>query len=152
MTALFSEKYGDEVRVVSFGEEDGVSAELCGGTHVDSTAEIGGFRIVSESSVAAGVRRMEVVTGRFAEQLVEERFAILERTADLLHTKPVDVEHALRQLLEQNQALQREISQARQKSAQQETECAARSGDRSWMVSRCWRLQSMPATSRPCAR
>ena len=119
--ALFGEKYGDEVRVVSFGEDDGVSMELCGGTHVESTAEIGGFHIVSESSVAAGVRRIELVTGRYAAALVDERFAILERSAELLRTKPTDVEHALRQLLEQNQALQRELAQIRQQSAQEET-------------------------------
>jgi alanyl-tRNA synthetase len=123
--ALFGEKYGDEVRVVSFGEteEPGpVSMELCGGTHVDSTAEIGSFRIVSESSVAAGVRRMEVVTGRAAEALVEERLSALERSAALLRTKPEHIESAVQQIQEQNQALHKEIAQLRQKLAQQDTQ------------------------------
>ena len=119
--ALFGEKYGEEVRVVSFGEEEGVSQELCGGTHVESTAEIGSFRVVSESSVAAGVRRIEVVTGRGAEALIEERFDTLGRAADLLRTKPGEVEHALRQLLEQNAQLQRELNAARRMQAQQDT-------------------------------
>jgi alanyl-tRNA synthetase len=122
VTALFSEKYGDEVRVVSFGEEEGVSAELCGGTHVDSTAEIGMFRILNESSVAAGVRRMEVATGRGAEQLVEERMAALNETAALLRAKPSELPAAVKQLLEQNQALQKELAQLRQSQAKQSTE------------------------------
>lgn len=120
-TALFGEKYGDEVRVVSFGEDESVSMELCGGTHVESTAEIGGFRVLGESSVAAGVRRLEVATGRFAEELVEERLNVLARTAELLRTKPAELEQAVRSLQEQNQALQRELAQARQQSAQDET-------------------------------
>lgn len=124
--ALFGEKYGDEVRVVSFGEaedEEGhsLSMELCGGTHVDSTAEIGGFRVVSEGSVAAGVRRIEVVTGHEAEALTEQRLRTLERVADTLHAKPDDVESAARALQEQNQQLQRELAQLRHKLAQQNT-------------------------------
>ncbi|MCC6167543.1 MAG: alanine--tRNA ligase, partial [Caldilineaceae bacterium] len=124
--ALFGEKYGDEVRVVSFGEgedEEGhsLSMELCGGTHVDSTAEIGGFRVVSEGSVAAGVRRIEVVTGRGAEALTEQRLRTLEHVADTLHTKPDDVESAALALQEQNQKLLRELAQLRQKLAQQNT-------------------------------
>jgi alanyl-tRNA synthetase len=119
--ALFGEKYGDEVRVVSFGEDEGVSMELCGGMHVDSTAEIGSFRIVSEGSVSAGVRRIEIITGRYAELMVEERLDVLERAADLLHCKPADVVEAVSQLQEQNQQLQRELAQLRQKLAQQET-------------------------------
>ena len=95
--------------------------ELCGGVHVDSTAEIGGFRVVSEGSVSAGVRRIEIVTGRHAELLVEERFQTLERAADLLRTRPSEVDAALRQLMEQNQQLQREAAQLRQKLAQQDT-------------------------------
>jgi alanyl-tRNA synthetase len=122
VTALFSEKYGDEVRVVSFGEEESVSAELCGGTHVDSTAEIGMFRILGESSVAAGVRRMEVATGRGAEQLVEERIGALQEAAALLRVKPEGITAAIKQLQEQNQALQKELAQLRQSQAKQNTE------------------------------
>jgi alanyl-tRNA synthetase len=117
--ALFGEKYGDEVRVVSFGEEEGLSMELCGGTHVDSTAEIGGFRITSESSVAAGVRRIEVVTGRVAETLTETRWQLVDRMADLLHAKPDELQSATQQLLVQNQQLHKEIAQLRQKLALQ---------------------------------
>jgi alanyl-tRNA synthetase len=119
--ALFGEKYGDEVRVVSFGEDEGVSMELCGGTHVESTAEIGGFRVVSESSVAAGVRRLEIVTGRGAEELIEERLATLQRAGDLLRVKPAELEGALRQLIEQNHQLQRELISVKQKQAQEST-------------------------------
>jgi alanyl-tRNA synthetase len=123
--ALFGEKYGDEVRVVSFGEDADdaddktVSMELCGGTHVDSTAEIGGFRILSETSVAAGVRRIEVATGRVAEALTEARWQMVDRVADLLHSKVDDLEQATQSLLAQNQQLQKEVAQLRQKMAQQ---------------------------------
>ncbi len=124
--ALFGEKYGDEVRVVSFGEDEAanaaVSMELCGGTHVDSTAEIGNFRIVSESSVGSGMRRVEVITGRLAEALLEERLALLDRTALILRTKPAEIDQAAQQLQEQNQQLQKEIAQLRQKLAQQDTQ------------------------------
>jgi alanyl-tRNA synthetase len=117
--ALFGEKYGDEVRVVSFGEDEGISMELCGGTHVESTAEIGGFRVTSEGSVAAGVRRIEVVTGRVAEDLTESRWHLVDQMADLLHAKPEELESATQQLLAQNQQLHKEIAQLRQKLAQQ---------------------------------
>lgn len=120
--ALFGEKYGDEVRVVSFGEEEGVSMELCGGTHVDSTAEIGSFRIVSEGSVSSGIRRIEVVTGRYAESLIEERLGTLDRAASLLRTKPTEVDNAIEQLQAHNQQMQKEIAQLRQKLAQQDTQ------------------------------
>jgi len=119
--ALFGEKYGDEVRVVSFGEEEGISMELCGGTHVESTAEIGGFRITSEGSVAAGVRRIEVVTGRVAEEITESRWQLVDQMADLLHAKPEELKIATQQLLAQNTQLQKEIGQLRQKQAQQKS-------------------------------
>lgn len=120
--ALFGEKYGDEVRVVSFGEEEGVSMELCGGTHVDSTAEIGSFRILSEGSVAAGMRRMEVVTGNYAEELIEQRLSTLETAAALLRTKADDLPAAIEGLQSHNRQLQQELAQLRQKLAQQEGE------------------------------
>ena len=121
VTALFGEKYGDVVRVVSFGEEEGISAELCGGTHVEMTAEIGNFRVINETSSAAGVRRIEVVTGREAEKLIEDRLDVLNQAATLLHAKPEEVSSAVQSLSAQNQQLQKELTQLRQKMAQQET-------------------------------
>ena len=120
--ALFGEKYGDEVRVVSFGEEEGVSMELCGGTHVSSTAEIGSFRAVGEGSVAAGVRRLEVVTGRYAEELIEQSFDTLATLASDLHARQEDVPLAVRHLQEQNHELQRELSTLQRQMAQQHTQ------------------------------
>ncbi|MEZ4674289.1 MAG: alanine--tRNA ligase [Caldilineaceae bacterium] len=119
--ALFGEKYGDEVRVVSFGEEDGVSMELCGGTHVESTAEIGSFRVLSEGSVAAGVRRIEIATGHYAEELIENRLNTLERAAALLRTKAEDLPSAVEQLQAQHRQLQHELAQLRQQLAQQDS-------------------------------
>jgi len=120
-TALFGEKYGDEVRVVSFGNDGkDVSMELCGGIHVNSTGEIGSFRIVNETSSAAGVRRIEVVTGRVADQLITDRFDVLNQASAILSSKPDDVATAAQQLHAQNQQLQKELNQLRQKMAQQE--------------------------------
>ena len=89
--ALFDEKYGDIVRVVKIGEA-AVSAELCGGTHVGSTGEIGYFQIVSEGSVGAGLRRIEAVTGREAEEFVNRRFFSLDSIADSLGTTAGEVQ------------------------------------------------------------
>ncbi|HHW86384.1 MAG TPA: alanine--tRNA ligase [Chloroflexi bacterium] len=130
VTALFTEKYGNEVRVVSFGEEEGISAELCGGTHVDSTAEIGPFLVVNEGSVAAGVRRIEVVTGRVAEATIEERLAALDAIAALTHSKPANAADAVRELIAENQALQKELTQLRQKLARQETQTLLEQAER----------------------
>ncbi len=87
VTALFDEKYGDVVRVLSIGEPV-ISAELCGGTHVASTGEIGYFHIVSEGSIGAGLRRIEAVTGREAERLIEARLGGLEGIAQSLEATP----------------------------------------------------------------
>jgi alanyl-tRNA synthetase len=96
--ALFDEKYGDTVRVMRIGEP-AVSAELCGGTHVDFTGEIGYFHIISEGSIGAGLRRIEAVTGREAEALVDRRLSSLEGVAQSLEASPEDVQDKIAGLL-----------------------------------------------------
>jgi alanyl-tRNA synthetase len=104
--ALFGEKYGAEVRTVSIGEdEERFSYELCGGTHVEHTGDIGVFIITSEGSAAAGIRRIEAVTGRAAYALVQKRSASLAEAARVLKTTPEDVPAKLA-------LLQAELSQA----------------------------------------
>ena len=114
--ALFGEKYGDTVRVITVSEP-AVSAELCGGTHVPATGEIGSFQIVSESSIGAGLRRIEAVTGRGAETLVERQLAMLEQLASLLKVSLAEVSSAVSRLLDEKdteyrkrQALEKELS------------------------------------------
>ena len=104
--ALFGEKYGDEVRMV---EVDGVSRELCGGTHVGTTSEVGLFKILSEGSSAANVRRVEAVTGPEAVRLLRERDAALTRLADALRTRPEDVERAVRAQVARQAELERQL-------------------------------------------
>ncbi len=89
--ALFDEKYGDKVRVLKIGEPL-VSSELCGGTHVTSTGEIGFFQIIGESSIGAGLRRIEAVSGRGAEAFIERRFTSLGKIAQILDALPDEVE------------------------------------------------------------
>ena len=115
--ALFGEKYAENVRTISIGGDHPFSYELCGGTHVDETAVIGTFLITSESSVGAGLRRIEAVTGRKAYDLVQHRFKLLERTAGLFDTNVENIvdksQVILDQLAEarkQNTALRRETT------------------------------------------
>ncbi|MFC2002076.1 alanine--tRNA ligase [Chloroflexota bacterium] len=92
--ALFDEKYGDVVRLMKIGEPV-VSAELCGGTHVASTREIGYFHVISESGIGAGLRRIEAVTGRGAEVFADQSLSLIERVAALLETTPENIEAKL---------------------------------------------------------
>ncbi len=113
--ALFGEKYGDEVRVVSMGsgENQPFSTELCGGTHVARTGDIGLFKIVGESAVAAGVRRVEAVTGQAAESYVADLSRSLAATADLLKSSPDQVLDRVNKLIEERRDLERQLADAR---------------------------------------
>jgi alanyl-tRNA synthetase len=114
--ALFGEKYGDEVRVLSMGritEQKNFSVELCGGTHVEATGDIGLLRIVSESAVSSGVRRIEALTGEGARQWLVGREEALKGTAALLRTTPEDVEARVTALLDERRKLERELADAR---------------------------------------
>jgi alanyl-tRNA synthetase len=96
--ALFEEKYGETVRVMRIGEPP-VSAELCGGTHVKSTGEIGLCHLVSESSIGTGLRRIEAVTGRKAEAFIEERLGVLEAVAEEMKSAPLEVIEKIKVLI-----------------------------------------------------
>ena len=113
--ALFGEKYGDEVRVLSMGRttDKSYSVELCGGTHVRALGDIGIFRIVAESAVSSGVRRIEALTGEGARQWLIGREDSLKRTASLLRTTPEDVEARVAALLDERRKLERELAEAK---------------------------------------
>jgi alanyl-tRNA synthetase len=97
-TALFDEKYGDTVRVMRVGEP-AVSTELCGGTHVDNSGEFGYFHILGESSIGAGLRRIEAVTGREAEKFITGRVSALDDVSRMLETTPDKVKEKLTGIL-----------------------------------------------------
>ncbi len=117
--ALFGEKYGDTVRVVTMGVDDGdaYSVELCGGTHVAHTGEIGFFKIVSEGGVAAGVRRIEAVTGMNADLLAAQETQTIDRLANRLKTPKDQLEEQVDKLLKERKELEKQVSDLRQKLA-----------------------------------
>ncbi|WP_315919649.1 alanine--tRNA ligase [Mesorhizobium sp. SP-1A] len=122
--ALFGEKYGDEVRVVSMGtalhgDKAGkpYSVELCGGTHVSATGDIGLVRLVSEGAVAAGVRRIEALTGDAARRYLDEQERRLKSVAATLKISPAEVPARVEALLEERKKLERELAEARKKLA-----------------------------------
>ncbi len=116
--ALFGEKYGDEVRVVSMGDgEKRVSIELCGGTHVRRTGDIGSFRIISESSLAAGVRRIEAAAGLAALKYAESRDDILSDVSEKLKVSASEIPARIRAMQEEKKRLERELSDMRKRLA-----------------------------------
>ena len=122
--ALFGEKYGDEVRVVSMGvAEEGEKAgkpyslELCGGTHVNATGDIGLVHVVSESAVGAGVRRVEALTGAAARTYLLEQDARVKRMAAALRAAPADVADRLDALVEERKRLERELADTKKRLA-----------------------------------
>ncbi len=127
--ALFGEKYGEEVRVVSMGTGDGgqeiasdradtpYSVELCGGTHVERTGDIGLIKIISETAVSAGVRRIEALSGQGALAYLGEQDERLKEVCDILKTTPVDVPERLRSLLDERKSLEKALADAKRKLA-----------------------------------
>ncbi|MGF1510428.1 MAG: alanine--tRNA ligase [Myxococcota bacterium] len=111
---LFGEKYGDRVRTVRIGRD---SFELCGGTHVKRSGDIGLFKIVSESAVASGVRRIEAVTGEGAVEWVLERERLLAQSAGALKATPEDLPSRIEKLVRRNKELERELEQTRAQAA-----------------------------------
>ena len=118
--ALFGEKYGDEVRVVCMGRRgngEAYSVELCGGTHVGRTGEIGVFKIVSEGAVAAGIRRVEALTGAAALEHLQERDGMVRRTASMLRVPPSEVEEKVEGLVSDRRRLEEEVTNLRRQLA-----------------------------------
>ncbi len=113
-TALFSEKYGDTVRVVNMG---GYSIELCGGTHLDNTAKVGSFRIENEGSVASGVRRIEAVTGKAFLEAMEKNRQRLYAAANVLKVKPSELQDKLQSMVDEMKELRRGIESYKAKEA-----------------------------------
>jgi alanyl-tRNA synthetase len=106
--ALFGEKYGERVRVIRIGD---FSTELCGGTHLDATGQIGLFKVVTEGAIAAGVRRLEAVTGDAALQHVGQQEHALRQAADLLRIPPLELPRRLGKLLEEQRALEKRLEE-----------------------------------------
>ena len=122
--ALFGEKYGDEVRVIRYGD----SVELCGGTHVDNTGNIGMIRIVSESSIAAGIRRIEAITGRAVEDAMDSLTSTLAQLAGMLGNAP-DVVAAMRRSIAENADLKKQVEDYFNERAQAMTKVVLEKAD-----------------------
>src|SRR5262249_17255551 len=116
--ALFGEKYDDNVRVVSMGS----STELCGGTHCASTGQIGFYITIQETSVAAGIRRIEALTGRGAESYLRQRNSIIERVSSKLQTQPDLLENKVDQVLQDLAIVRRQLAQFQREKARSQTE------------------------------
>lgn len=111
---LFGEKYGDQVRMITF--DPAYSIELCGGCHVETTGQIGYFKITSESAIAAGIRRIEAVSALKAEQLIEQQFETVDKIRQLLKN-PIDITQSVQQLLDENKHLEKVILELKEAHA-----------------------------------
>lgn len=135
--ALFGEKYGDEVRVLSMGE---FSKELCGGTHANRTGDIGLFKIVAEYGVASGVRRIEMVTGHFALEWVNQQISILESLAVTLKTSPDKAVDKLVQWMQETKIQEKQLSLMQQQLAARSSDAlladVQKSGSAHWLIKR----------------
>jgi alanyl-tRNA synthetase len=120
--ALFGEKYGEKVRTITIDEENPISYELCGGTHVENTGEIGSFIIISEGSAAAGIRRIEAVTGRGAYEVIRSRNRILHRAARLTNASIDEVVSRINALKDEVEELRGQVSKVRQELVRTEFE------------------------------
>lgn len=118
--ALFGEKYGEKVRTVTIDEDHPISYELCGGTHVENTAEIGSFIILSEGSAAAGIRRIEAVTGHAAYEVIRSRNKTLQRIARMTNASINEIIPKINGILDEISDLRAELSRTRQELVQQE--------------------------------
>ncbi len=117
--ALFGEKYGQEVRTIKIGGEEAISYELCGGTHVHNTSEIGLFLITGESSVAAGIRRIEAVTGQAAYAYARERMNLLQEAAQSVGASPAELPARLNALQAELEKSEKRIEQLSAQIAQE---------------------------------
>ncbi|MCY4447600.1 MAG: alanine--tRNA ligase [Chloroflexi bacterium] len=120
--AFFGERYGDRVRTVQIGEVEPVSFEVCGGTHLERTGQIGTFRVVGESSVGTGVRRIEAVTGRGGEEWVSQRLRQLDEAAALLRSAPAELPQRIEGLLAQAEEARRSLRAGQREASRQEAE------------------------------
>ena len=120
--AFFGDRYADEVRVVEIANGDRFSFEVCGGTHVRATGDIGYCRVTGESSIGAGMRRLEAVTGHVAETLAMERDALLNRISHKLDSSPQDIEARVASLLDEVSRLRREVAAKERASSREQAQ------------------------------
>ncbi|MEX2598942.1 MAG: alanine--tRNA ligase [Dehalococcoidia bacterium] len=120
--AFFGERYGDVVRTIQIGEDEPVSFELCGGTHLDRTGQIGLFHILSETSVGTGIRRIEAVTGRGGQDWMNSRLALLDQVAAKLHATPTETVARIDALLQQVEEARKLAAAGQREASRQEAQ------------------------------